>query len=116
MGPAGLAMPRSKSQSQEDPLPGTERCELCHRQVPSRLTNIHHLVPRSKGGGPEEQATLCKMCHSFIHATFTNRTLATAFPTIESLREDPEVQKFIRWVRKQKPHRRLKTDRREEKR
>jgi hypothetical protein len=109
-------MPRNPSQSHQDTPPGTEKCELCHRRVPSRLTNVHHLVPRSKGGGPEEEATLCKMCHSFLHATFTNHTLAAAFPTLESLRQDPEVRKFLKWVRKQKPHRKLKTDRREEKR
>lgn len=109
-------MPPNRPKSPQNAPPGTEKCRLCHRRVPCRLTNVHHLVPRSKGGGPDEEATLCKMCHSFLHATFTNQTLATAFPTVESLREDPEVRKFLKWVRKQKPHRKLKTDSREEKR
>lgn len=109
-------MSHDRSQPKEEAPPGTERCELCHRHVPSRLTNVHHLVPRSKGGGPQEETTLCKMCHSFLHATFTNQTLATAFPTVETLRRDPEVRKFIKWVRKQKPHRKFKTDSRQEKR
>jgi len=92
------------------------RCELCHRVVPERMTSVHHLRPRSHGGGPENEAVLCKMCHSFLHATFTNRTLAESFDSVEALREDPEVRKFLKWVRKQKPHRSINVDRRSEKR
>ena len=43
-----------------------------------------------------------------IHATFTNRTLATLYPTIEQLRAAPELAAFIKWVRKQPPTRKTK--------
>jgi hypothetical protein len=40
-----------------------------------------------------------------VHATFTNRTLATLYPTIDQLRASPELAPFIKWVRKQPPSR-----------
>ena len=94
----------------------TTRCALCGRHVPERLTNVHHLHPRSHGGGEEVEVIMCRTCHSFIHATFSNRTLADSFNTLDKLREDPEVQKFVRWVRKQRPDRQFSADRRREKR
>lgn len=94
----------------------TAMCELCGRRVPRRLTSVHHLQPRSHGGGPESEALLCTLCHSFLHATFTNRTLAESFSTLDELRADPEVRRFIRWARKQKPHRDIDVDSRGEKR
>lgn len=91
-------------------------CQLCGRHVPQSLTGMHHLLPRSHGGSQEHEVTLCKMCHSFLHATFSNRTLAESFDTLKSLRQDSEVRSFVSWVRKQKPHRNIEVDRREEKR
>jgi hypothetical protein len=41
-----------------------------------------------------------------IHATYTNTTLAAMYPTIEQLRQAPELVPFLRWVRKQPPSRR----------
>jgi hypothetical protein len=36
-----------------------------------------------------------------VHATFTNRTLEVLYPTIQQLRQAPELLAYIRWVRKQ---------------
>jgi len=93
-----------------------ETCELCGRHVPRRLTSVHHLCPRSHGGGPDGEVILCKLCHSFLHATFTNSTLAEEFSSLDALRRDPEVRRFVRWARKQKPHRDIEMDSREERR
>jgi hypothetical protein len=41
-----------------------------------------------------------------VHATFTNQTLARLYPTIAKLQEAPELEAFLRWVRKQPPSRR----------
>jgi len=41
-----------------------------------------------------------------VHATYTNATLATLYPTIDQLRQAPELSSFLRWVRKQPPTRR----------
>lgn len=59
----------------------------------------HHLVPKSQGGGPT--ADLCQMCHKQIHALYDNKTLGEVFNTIEKLREELPVQKYIKWAVKQ---------------
>jgi hypothetical protein len=41
-----------------------------------------------------------------VHATFTNATLALLYPTLARLCEAPELEGFLRWVRKQPPSRR----------
>jgi hypothetical protein len=43
-----------------------------------------------------------------VHATYTNRTLAELYSTIEQLRRAPELIGFLRWVRKQPPSRRTR--------
>jgi 5-methylcytosine-specific restriction enzyme A len=72
-------------------------CELCGREV-SRLTK-HHLCPREHGG--TETALLCPACHRQVHALFTNRTLAAELSTLESLRREPEIRSYLKWVRRQ---------------
>ena len=44
-----------------------------------------------------------------VHATFTNATLAALYPTVELLRDAPELEGFLRWVRKQPPTRSLRS-------
>lgn len=68
----------------------------------------HHCKPKAKGGTEDDVELLCGMCHGMVHATFTNQTLAAAFPTIDELRQAPELAKFIRWVRKQPTTRRTR--------
>ena len=86
-------------------------CGLCGRHVPHCLVSLHHLLPRAVGGGAEDRVPLCRICHAQLHALFTNRTLAEEYSSLEDLRRAPEVRKFIRWVRRQKPHRRIKVSR-----
>jgi 5-methylcytosine-specific restriction endonuclease McrA len=80
-------------------------CQLCGRQFARGDLTRHHCKPREAGGTSEDVELLCRMCHSMIHATYTNQTLAAVYPTIDQLRRAPELQRFIRWVRKQPPTR-----------
>ena len=81
------------------------RCSLCGRSFgPGQLTR-HHCKPREEGGGPGDVELLCRQCHGMVHATYTNATLATFYPTIEALRRAPELGPFLRRVRKQPPGR-----------
>jgi 5-methylcytosine-specific restriction endonuclease McrA len=83
-------------------------CSLCGRPFdPGRLTR-HHCLPRERGGTSEDIEMLCGQCHSMVHATYTNRTLEVLYPTIAELHKAPELQAFIRWVRKQPPTRRTR--------
>ncbi len=82
-----------------------QNCSLCGRLFEARQLTRHHCLPREEGGGPDDIAWLCRQCHGMVHATYTNTTLAVLYPTIAALRRAPELQAFIRWVRKQPPGR-----------
>lgn len=84
-------------------------CALCERQV-SKLSK-HHIIPKSKGG--KDTVGLCSPCHSTLHAFFTNGTLAAEMNTIEALREQPTIQDYLKWIRKQ-PDRRIQVAKRRE--
>jgi 5-methylcytosine-specific restriction enzyme A len=74
------------------------QCALCERAVNS--VSKHHLVPKSQGG--RITVELCAACHKTLHSFFTNQTLATELHTIESLRQEPEIARYLAWVRKQR--------------
>jgi hypothetical protein len=82
------------------------RCELCDRQVPVLTT--HHLVPRSQGGQDGPRLDLCLPCHKQLHALFDNATLARELDSVEKLLEEPRVKRFVHWVRKQDPAKRVR--------
>jgi hypothetical protein len=80
-----------------------ERCELCGRGVPKHLITQHHLTPKERGGKPEHRVAFCKPCHKQVHALFDNKHLEKQLADVKALRATPELQKFIRWIRKQPP-------------
>jgi hypothetical protein len=87
------------------------QCELCERET-ERLT-VHHLIPRQtisrqKNGGDGPRAEICSACHRQIHALFDNATLARELNCVERLRDEPRMRRFLAWVRKQDPDRRVK--------
>jgi hypothetical protein len=86
----------------------TIACSLCGRPFTRRQLTRHHCLPRQKGGTHEDVELLCSQCHGMVHATYTNRTLAQRYPTIDQLRRAPELNGFLRWVRKQPPSRRTR--------
>lgn len=73
-------------------------CALCEREV--RSVSRHHLVPRQAGGKHGETVPLCQPCHTTIHYTFTNKELAKEYNTIPKLRQAPELNKYLNWIRK----------------
>jgi 5-methylcytosine-specific restriction protein A len=83
-------------------------CSLCRRGFGRRQLTKHHCLPRERGGTQEDVELLCPQCHGMVHATYTNRTLAALYPTIRELRRAPELEGFLRWVRKQPPSRRTR--------
>jgi hypothetical protein len=84
----------------------TISCGLCGRPFTHNGLTRHHCLPRQKGGVAEDVELLCSQCHSMVHATYTNSTLAALYPTLAELRTAPELEKYLRWVRKQPPSRR----------
>lgn len=75
-------------------------CPLCQRPIPAGLASKHHLVPRLKGGKHGATALLHHICHTKIHTTLSETELARHYDTIEKLRQHPEIEKFVDWVRK----------------
>ena len=88
--------------------PPEQPCQLCGRSFPRSALTKHHTLPKSRGGTHEDVELICGQCHTMVHATFTNRTLATVYPTMAELRKAPELVAFIRWVRKQPATRRTR--------
>jgi len=86
------------------------RCGLCGRPFQLRRLTRHHCRPREKGGTAEDVELICAQCHGMVHATYTNATLAALYPTLAKLREAPELERFLRWVRKQPPSRRTRNE------
>lgn len=72
-------------------------CPLCGRRIPDSQRDVHHLVPKSKGGKHTE--TLHRICHRQIHALLTETELARQYATVEALLAHPEVAQFVAWVR-----------------
>jgi hypothetical protein len=82
------------------------QCALCERAV-SHLT-VHHLIPQQKGGQDGPRAEICSACHRQIHTLYDNGRLARELNCVERLRDEPEMRRFLAWVRKQDPSRRIK--------
>lgn len=87
-------------------LAKTGTCELCGREE-VELT-IHHLTPKQHGGALLPVAELCRPCHKQIHALYTNQELAVRLQTIERLKDDEKIKKYVKWVQKQDAAKRVK--------
>ncbi len=70
---------------------------MCERSVGA--VTRHHVVPRSEGG--RDTVWLCRACHLQLHACFTNETLAAELGSLERLRSDPVVERYLHWIRRQ---------------
>lgn len=81
-------------------------CELCGREV-HKLT-VHHLVPKQEDGADGPTLEVCSACHRQIHALFDNKTLARELDTLDKLAGHPRMRRFLKWVRKQSPDKRVK--------
>lgn len=74
-------------------------CELCEREDVE--ITIHHLLPKEMGGTFGPTANLCIPCHKQIHALYTNEEIATRLTSINQLKKDPQLSRFLKWIRKQ---------------
>ena len=75
-------------------------CVLCDRPIPpDARSSLHHLTPRLKGGTHRGTVRLHQICHSAIHARYTEAEIARHLAAPEALRDDPELGRFVAWVR-----------------
>ncbi|PSN18060.1 HNH endonuclease [filamentous cyanobacterium CCP5] len=86
-------------------------CQLCDRPV-EKLT-VHHLVPRQhtkrRRQDPGPTVDICAACHKQIHTLFDNRYLAQELNSLDRLRSHPRMEKFLAWVRKQNPGKKVRS-------
>ena len=76
------------------------RCALCGRPIPPQAkSSKHHLVPKLKGGTHLGTVRLHQICHSAIHARYTEAEIARRLADPALLRDDPELARFVAWVR-----------------
>ena len=73
------------------------------------MITLHHLKPKQKGGTADDRTPLCRPCHKQLHAVFSNTELAQQFASLQVLRESPQLQPFLKWIRKQRPDRVFRT-------
>ena len=88
------------------------KCELCGRtffgnegRFPVGKPVIHHLVPKQKFRGKSSEAqtiTICSRCHKQLHRLYDNYMLKMKYCTLSQIKKDPELKKFITWLRKDK--------------
>lgn len=57
---------------------------------------------------PGETIAICSACHRQIHRLFDNAHLARELHTLEALKAHPKLERFVRWVRKQDPDKRVR--------
>ena len=75
-------------------------CPLCARPIPSRArSSLHHLTPKLKGGTHGQTVRLHQICHSAIHARYSEAEIARRLADVEALRNDPEIARFLAWIR-----------------
>jgi len=75
-------------------------CAICGRSTPPHYQEKHHLVPKSKDG--KESILVCCNCGDTLHQLFDNNVLKLELDTLQAIREHPQIQTWIKWVRKKK--------------
>jgi len=81
-------------------------CELCSRDV--QEIGEHHLIPRKFLSrrrrayavqlGRKLTLSLCADCERMIHATFMLSQLHTELNTLEKLKSNEKIRKYVEWV------------------
>lgn len=71
-------------------------CPLCDRPIPPDVPqSLHHLIPKLKGGKGGPTVLLHHICHREIHAALSEAELARDYATVEALRTQPHLARFI---------------------
>ena len=92
-------------------MPEDKFCSLCGS---AHLITFHHLIPKSCHGNKwfkknftkiemrERGIDVCRKCHSFIHKQFSEKYLGRELNTIEKLKNNEVIAKYVQWATKGK--------------
>lgn len=75
-------------------------CELCGAK--ENLTR-HHLIPQvraNKKNSDGKTISICSLCHTTIHAKFTESYLRDNLNTIDKLKADASFSEYLEWRKK----------------
>lgn len=87
-----------------------ENCVICGRCFSTDgLNDIHHLIPRSRGGKHSERIFIHRICHDKIHSLWTETELAREYHTVERILANEQIQAFVKWIAKMPPEFYVKT-------
>ena len=87
-----------------------KECSLCGS---TDLITFHHLIPKtchsnkwfkknfSKTEMLENGIEVCRKCHSFIHQKFSEKYLGRELNTLEKIKSNEIIAKYIQWAKKQ---------------
>lgn len=89
-------MPRNMEKEAAETGP----CWLCARPL-GRRVEWHHPHPKSRGG--RETVPVHPICHRAIHAHFSNAELARLSAEGTTLRQHPELRRFLDWIASKPP-------------
>lgn len=76
-------------------------CSICDRKlIKNTKVDKHHLIPKSKNGQYGDTILIHRICHEKIHSLWTEAELAGYYNTSKRIKENSEMKKFIKWVKK----------------
>ena len=78
-------------------------CPICGRPMNKKNSNLHHLIPKLKGGKTDDKnmVRLHTVCHGKIHSIWSESELRDSYNTIEAIMMDERIQKFAKFISKQ---------------
>ena len=78
-------------------------CPICDRDMfdDGYSINRHHFIPKSRGG--KEQEYCHKVCHNKLHSLWTEKELEQEFSDPKKIKEHPEIQKLVNWLKNKDP-------------
>jgi len=74
----------------------SEFCVFCELNV---YTRQHHIIPKSKGG--MDTVNACETCENWVHNKWSHNQLRDTYNNVETILNDEDFQKFLKWRKKQ---------------
>ena len=81
-----------------------DQCPICEREMSPKNSNLHHLIPRLKGGKVDDCIRLHVICHSKLHSLWSEGELRDYYNTVERILTDDQMIAFVKWVSKKHPN------------
>jgi len=77
-------------------------CQLCNRNI--EILTKHHLIPKSRKL-TKNTIYVCLTCKDMIHKLISNKELEKKYYTIDLLKNNEKIKKYINWIKNKIPDR-----------